>query len=287
MWPAVYTDAHRAATIDLAKRCLLPQDAAEAETIVDVLARDTMGVVTEVEGRVIGAALGSAGHKDPTAGHLDLLLVDPAYRRRGVARDLLHRLEARFREHGLKSVKVVGNAPGYAWPGVDVHYTAAVCALTACGYSHDRTAWNMTAPLPVIKPPRAPKGTDIEVRRAEKEDLPLLLPMVDGQWGPTWTAEVERAVTGSGGVYAAFRGGAPIAFAAWGACRPSWFGPMGTLPAATGLGLGGVLLRRCLDDQAALGLTSAQIGWVGPVPFYANAVDAYIDRVFFLFSKPL
>lgn len=283
----MYSGAHRAATIDLARRCLLEQDAAEAEAIVDVLTRDTIGVVSFRDGRVVGVALGSVGHKDPTAGHLDLLMVDPSYRRRGIGRDMLARLEARMRERDLKAVKVFGNAPDYAWPGVDVHYTAAICALTAAGYSHDSTAWNMTAPLPVRQPPRSPKSADVLVRRASKDDLALLLPMVDGQWGPRWAAEVQRAVTGSGAVHAAFRDGEPVAFAAWGGCRPSWFGPMGTLPAAAGLGLGSVLLRRCLDDQAELGLSNAQIGWVGPVPFYANAVDAFIDRVFFHFSKPL
>src|SRR4029453_5320123 len=130
---------------------------------------------------------------------------------------------------------------------------------------------------------------NVEVRRATQDDLESLRAMVSGEWGPAWTTEVERAVLAGekGGVHAAFRDGQPIAFAAWGGCRPGWFGPMGTLPAATGLGLGSILLRGCWEDQAALGLDSAQIGWVGPVPFYSSAVGAYIDRVFFLFSKVL
>lgn len=276
----------RDAVVDLAKRCLLPQDATEAEQIVATLTRDPIEVLSEVDGRVVGVALGSVGHKDPTAGHLNLLLVDPSHRRRGVARELLGALEHRFRERGLTQVKVAGNAPDYAWPGVDVHYTAAICALLAGGYTHDRTAWNMTAPLPAPAPPSAPID-GVDIRRATEADLDVLLPVVEDEWGPAWRTEVERSVRGAGGVHAAFRDGRPIAFAAWGACRPSWFGPMGTLPAAAGLGLGGNLLRRCLQDQAALGLSSAQIGWVGPLRFYSNSVNAYVDRVFFLFSKQL
>jgi len=285
-WRAVYTAAHRVALIDLAKRCLLPEDATEAEAIVDVLTHAPIGVVSMDGERLAGAALASIGHKDPTAAHLDLLLVDPEYRRRGIARGLLTELEQVLKVRGMTSVSVKGNAPDYAWPGVDVRYTAAICALRAAGYEHDRTAWNMTAPLPV--PEKNLKETkDVEVRRALEEDLDSLRAMVSGEWGTAWTTEVERAVMGAGGVHVAFREGQPIAFAAWGACRPSWFGPMGTLPAAAGLGLGSVLLRRCLEDQAALGMASAQIGWVGPVRFYSNAVGAYIDRVFFLFSKAL
>ncbi len=271
--------------IDLAKRCLLPQDAAEADAIVDVLTRATFGVVSEVDGKLTGVALASVGHKDATAGHLDLLLVDPAARRQGIARGLLADVERQAKKRGLTALKVAGNAPDYAWPGVDVRYTPAICALMAAGYTHDRTAWNMAAQLPV-KPVPEREVEGVEIRRVAEADMELLLPMVHEQWGQAWTVEVERAFS-KGGVHAAFRGGHPVAFAAWGGCRRAWFGPMGTLPAATGLGLGSILLRRCLADQAALGLTSVQIGWVGPVPFYANAVDAAIDRVFFLFTKHL
>ncbi len=62
---------------------------------------------------------------------------------------------------------------------------------------------------------------------------------------------------------------------------------MGTVPAAAGLGIGRVLLRRCLRDQYAAGVRRAQIGWVGPEPFYADAVGARIERVFFQFRRSL
>jgi hypothetical protein len=190
---------------------------------------------------------------------------------------------------GFTQLKVMGNAPDYAWPGVDVRYTPAVCALQKLGYTHDRTAWNMTAPLPVAVPKKdRPLPPDIVIKRAVPEDLATVLPMVQAEWGAAWVAEVERAVlAASGGVHVAIRDDEPIAFAAWGGCRPSYFGPMGTLPGAGGLGLGSILLRRCLDDQAAMGMSSAQIGWVGPVPFYSGACGAFIERVFFLFSKQL
>jgi GNAT superfamily N-acetyltransferase len=265
---------------DLAKRCLLPGDAEEAEAIVTLLSRNGSAFTRYEADTLIGAALLSVGRKHPSAGHLDLLLVDPAHRRRGVARELLAQVEQEARQRGLTSVKVIGNAPNHAWPGVDVRYTAAICALESAGYKRSSTAWNMTAPLPVAGPERTPPA-DVTIKRAGPEDMATLLEAVDAQWGSAWSAEVGRAA----GVHIALRDGAPIAFAAWGGCRPSWFGPMGTLPGATGLGLGGVLLRRCLDDQAALGLSSAQIGWVGPVPFYSNAVGAYIERVYFLFEK--
>ena len=89
------------------------------------------------------------------------------------------------------------------------------------------------------------------------------------------------------GCHLALRGGEIVGFAAYGSSRPSWFGPMGTVPAAAGLGIGRVLLRRCLRDQYAAGVRRAQIGWVGPEPFYADAVGARIERVFLQFGRSL
>jgi GNAT superfamily N-acetyltransferase len=81
--------------------------------------------------------------------------------------------------------------------------------------------------------------------------------------------------------------GSLLGFAAYGSSRPSWFGPMGTAPAARGLGIGALLLRRCLADQRAAGHDQVQIGWVGPLPFYAKAVGARVERVFLLYRKQL
>jgi hypothetical protein len=62
---------------------------------------------------------------------------------------------------------------------------------------------------------------------------------------------------------------------------------MGTAEEARGLGVGRVLLRRCLADQAETGRQEAQIGWVGPIHFYARAIGARVERVFWLFRRSL
>ena len=87
------------------------------------------------------------------------------------------------------------------------------------------------------------------------------------------------------GCHVAVRDGAYLAFACHGAIRPTWFGPMGTLPSQQRHGIGAVLLKRCLTDIAAGGHLSAQIAWTGPVRFYARAVGARIDRVFWVYDK--
>lgn len=164
----------------------------------------------------------------------------------------------------------------------------------------------------------------ITVRRAEPDDADMLVEFARVTFGAGWGGEVADSIGRAGaGCHIAVRdrpdaavpdrtatedvdpaadrgageggddGGADaqpvevLGFAAYGSSRPSWFGPMGTTPAAQGLGIGGVLLRRCLRDQRAAGYERAEIGWVGPVPFYASNSGARIERVFFLYRKQL
>ena len=317
-----FAEVHRDDVIELLRRTLLPEDVAEADEIVrrlrgpaDADAGDGLdgpgpvepgvvgpavtgtgrakpGVVEIEHGRVIGVAFASVGHADPGAGHLDLIAVDPEYQRRGIGSTLIAAVEDELAALGCTVVRVTGNAPDYVWPGIDVRYTPAVCAVVASGYHHDQTAWNMTVDL-TDPTSRALRPTDdaesrliqggIDIRSATRRDLAALLPVVDKEWGGTWVREVSAAR----GCHVALQNGEPVAFAAWGGARSSWFGPMGTLPSVEGLGVGSVLLRRCLQEQAATGIMRAQIGWVGPVPFYSGAADAFIERVFFLYRKPL
>lgn len=295
----------RPAVVELCGRALdLPEDAAEAPAIVDTLwaraatHRPVLAWGAYREGRLVGALVGSlaAGGGD-ARGHVDLVAVAPEQRRQGVGRALLAVAEARFAGLGAVEVLLAGNPPYYAWPGIDVRYTPAVCAASALGYTQDRTAWNMTADLSYDGSPAlrttAPAeerlaARGVSVRRAEPADLPALTEFARATFGGAWDAELAGSVGREGaGCHLAERDGEVLGFAAYGSSRPSWFGPMGTAPAAEGSGIGGVLLRRCLRDQRAAGVTAAQIGWVGPVPFYSGSAGARIERVFFLYRRAL
>lgn len=291
------------AVVELCRRALdLPEDAAEAPAVVDTLAaraaadRPVLRLGAVRDGALIGVLVGSLSAADSRLGHVDLLAVAPEERRRGVGRALLDVAERRLAGLGATEVLLAGNPPYYAWPGIDVRYTPAVCAALRLGYHQDRTGWNMTADLtggsPALRSTEAAErrlaGAGITVRRAEPADLPALAAFARDTFGGAWDAELAGSLGRPGaGAHLAERDGEILGFAAYGSSRPSWFGPMGTAPAAEGSGIGGVLLRRCLRDQAEAGLPAAQIGWVGPVPFYAGAAGARIERVFFLYRKPL
>ncbi|MEV6487582.1 GNAT family N-acetyltransferase [Actinoplanes sp. NPDC051633] len=288
-WISELTDDDVPAVVTLCRSALdIPEDAAEAAEIVLRLRENPgrrAGFIASTAEETIGVVMGSVSHRDPSIGHIDLVAVHSRERRRGVARALMSRIEGALAGLGAGDVVIAGNAPFYAWPGIDVRYTPAICAAMALGFEEDQPAWNMTARLDQDLAPRKIDG--VEVRAATGEDVPALTEFAIRNWGRPWAREIADSVGRErAGCHLAIRAGELLGFAAYGA-RPNWFGPMGTAPAAQGLGIGSELLRRCLADQKASGLSEVQIGWVGPMPFYSGVVGARVERVFFLYRKQI
>jgi GNAT superfamily N-acetyltransferase len=231
-----------------------------------------------------GVVFASMSSKWENIGHVDLLAVHPGARRRGLGRALVGAAEEWLRAAGADEVRLAANTPCYAWPGIDVRYTPALCLAQSLGYEHYHAAWNMTVDL------TGDLSSDADAARLSSEGVTVhaapageragVAEFVRKEWNDSWAWEAEQA----DGCHYAERDGEILGFASWGA-RPLWFGPMGTAEAARGLGVGRVLLRRCLADQAAAGLRSAQIGWVGPIHFYAKAAGARVERVFWLYRR--
>ncbi|MGI5246844.1 GNAT family N-acetyltransferase [Dactylosporangium sp. CA-139066] len=277
---------------DLLTRALdLPEDAAEAGMLAGRLAAPPAGrpVTRLTADDGTGLVFASINDADPRLGHVELLAVRPEVRRRGVGAALLRAAEERLADLGAERVRLGGNPPCYAWPGIDVRYTPAVCLARRAGYRLTDTAWNMTADLTLRSAEAARDEARLEATGVKVLPAGGDTPdWVRSIWGDGWAWEVEQSLDrGGAGCYVAVRDGEILGFAAYGANRPSWFGPMGTAPAAEGLGVGRVLLRRCLADQRAGGLTTAQIGWAGPIGFYSKAVAARLERIFWIYTKAL
>lgn len=280
-------------------------DAAEIVGFLWPIVDTEIALVRTVDDEIVGLAFGSLGPmpRDPVAarrGHINLLAVDPRHRRQGHATALIDELERRLRAIGAGDVLIGGATPRFGWPGIDVRYTAATCFAEARGYVALQPAVNMTVELDrVAADGRLATEQDekrlaehgITVRRLVEADRERIAPWL-AEWGGTWREEtlstLNRPDT-SGSYIAVLRDGAPdaeyVGFAAYGVNRRDWFGPMGTGGALRKLGIGGVLLRRCLADLRLKGFETAQIGWTGPVGFYARTVDAYVERVFRLYRK--
>ncbi len=66
-----------------------------------------------------------------------------------------------------------------------------------------------------------------------------------------------------------------------------WFGPMSTSVNARGKGVGGVLLKRCMNEMKKMGFKTSIIPWVGPISFYMHYINSPVDRVFWRYEKKL
>ncbi|MBR7834989.1 GNAT family N-acetyltransferase [Actinospica durhamensis] len=277
-------------------------DGPDAGSLVDLVwphERPELAVVAVENAVPVGFALGSVRGE---SGHINLLAVTPQARHRGHARALLRELEARLEAAGVQRIHVGGASPRFAWAGVDVRYSAAGFLLESAGYVRAYQAVNMTVDL-------ADAGTRLDTAEAEKalaaqgvtlrplreDDRAAITPWL-ASFGGTWLEEtlatLERpgarchlAVRADGGADGADPTAAYLGFACHGVNRADWFGPMGTREGERGRGIGSVLLRRCLADLREAGHESAQIAWVGPTVFYAKVVDAYVERVFWIYSK--
>lgn len=246
-------------------------------------------------GRLIGVAVGVIrtlldGERH---GWLKLLAVAGTHRGKRLGARLVRELESRFRAAGARVYTTAG-APWYFWPGVDVRYTPACCLFEREGFSVHRHNVNMAVDLAgqsfdttADEERLAREG--LTLRRADADTLPAILDMIRSEWPLGWPEEaIIAAQREPATLFHIARGREVLAFAAYDtAMFAGTFGPTGTHPVHRGRGLGGILLRRCLQDMKQRGYPRCEIAWVGPVGFYAKQVGATICRVFREYRKEL
>lgn len=292
--PATEGDAAGIRAVSAASLPLEP-DAADLAGVVAQAPGARVALVAEDAGQVTGIVHGGTGIRDatPRRGYVDLLAVTPACRGRATGSALLSAAEDQLRAAGAEEFWIGGNAPVFAWPGVDPRYTPMTCLAERAGYRFSREVVNMIVDLRAVRLDSAADESRlatacVTARRAEPGETGRLVSWLrEGPWGDsTWPLEAERVMAADPpGCHVAVRDGQYLGFACHGVNRQGWFGPTGTLPGAQGRGIGTALLRRCLADIAAARQASAQIAWVGPVRFYARAVRARIDRMFWIYKK--
>jgi GNAT superfamily N-acetyltransferase len=226
---------------------------------------------------------------------LKVFAVEKSYRRRGLATQLLDIFESRVRQAGATRIHLFFAPPCYLIPGIDPGYAEALDLMTRRGYQTERKCIvNMEVELdPVLLDTQADEARLRElgysIRRAQPADRAEAAELgyrIGGEW---WHSEVLDAYS-----YDPIRlyvasdpTGALVAFAAQDVVGPILFGPTGTDPAARRLGIGTVLLKRCLADVLAQGYPKALISGAGPISFYTRAVGARVCRVFWPFEKLL
>lgn len=244
-----------------------------------------LAVVWEEEDELRGFACG-VWRPTHQLGYLKMLCVAPAWRSQEIGTRLLQTVEAQLREWGASRLRLGESHPNYLQPGVDLRYTAALVFFEKHGYERVGETYNMRCDLARADFWRDPPA-GLEVRRAWPSDQPATMAFLQEHF-PSWQAEVSVMFTNDPiSLHLAFQGEELVGFAGTdGNNRGSgWFGPMATHPRKRGLGVGGVLLGRCLTDFQNQGLTDCVIPWVGPYQWYSRQCNAYLERTFWRYEK--
>ncbi len=227
-------------------------------------------------------------------GYVKLLAVIKQYRRQGIATELYSEVENEMKLRGVKLIRVYESYPNYFMPGVDPFYTEAVCFFERNGFEKFNDCSNLKANLVnqdfnTSKEERKLRQYGIVISRATKKDFQPMINWIRRHFA-AWESEIRAAFENKPvSLHIAKKNSRIIAFSAYETNnkRTGWFGPMGTSKAARGKGIGGILLKRCLNDMKKAGFRTSTIPWVGPIPFYMHYVNSKVERVFWRYEKKL
>ena len=251
-------------------------------------------------GKLVGVAAGVArrarkpGDQSLPIGFVKLLAVHPDLQGQGIGTALLGALEDALSAAGAGTMRVFGDSPSYLRPGVDFRLTGLICFLQRRGYL-------------VVGTPRANMAVDlartdldttrdearlategIVIRRLILSDADPFRAYLERSWSWTWTVEAIRTLQSEPvPTHVALARDEFVGFASHGTSGPGEFGPMGVKPELRRLGIGAVLLKRCLADLRDDGFATADIQWVGPFGFYARQVGAVMSQCFWQLERSL
>lgn len=224
-------------------------------------------------------------------GWIKLFFVVKKFRRQRVATFLLQRIEDLLWGEGVSEIRTMDSNPNYFQPGIDPFYTEAIAFVERNGYKKFADTANLIADLNqdlnTALEVDALAGEGIEIRRAEEKDRQQLAEFLASKF-PSWEKEVPAAFRNKPvSLHLAFYHRRLGAFSAYDVnnLNTGWFGPIGTDKVFRGKGVGGILLKRCLQDIKKQGHKHAIIPWVGPIPFYMHYVNARMHRVFWRYKK--
>jgi ribosomal protein S18 acetylase RimI-like enzyme len=219
---------------------------------------------------------------DP-AGSIPLLVVDPAYQRRGVGTRLLDAGMARLGQLGATTVAAGGGGNDYIWPGVPDNLPGAVRFFRARGWSFDHTVIDLVADLRGYEAPagvgeRAGRaGVSIEVMAGPERAEVMAF---EAATFPDWVGWFERldssvlvARDRAGAVAGTllFRGplGATIYEPLLGPDAGT-IGCVGVAAPARGAGVGSAMVARASELLRDAGTRACHIGWTRRERFYTR-----------------
>jgi ribosomal protein S18 acetylase RimI-like enzyme len=253
-----------------------------------------LALVGREKGRIVAFMPGLfKERKGIPTGWIKWFAVDQALRRQGIGSRLLEEMEQRLTERGAREIRISDCAPNYLQPGVDPRNTGAMAFLLRRGYSKTGDFFHMEAELTgkdwgTEKQEEILEKEGFLFRRLQLEDREGFLKFLEGdRLEDSYRVDAcyrQEPVS----CHLALKGDEIVAYAQYDVDRPGWFGAMRTAETyRRARGLGTILFRRCMADMHRLGYTSALIGWVAPLYFYAKVADARVCRTMWLLTKSL
>jgi mycothiol synthase len=239
--------------------------------------------VAVARGKVVGFALGVTRQVplaslglEPKNAWVTAFGVHPEYRCHGIGTALFRQLLDQFESEGRSKVGISPYVPNYFVPGVDVEaYPETVRWLEALGFESLYRAISMGADLTGFQIPssiieleerlRSEHGVTIDP--VSGGDIPDLMPFIAENFGWDWHRHAQDylleyfgAAPGHICFLVARQHGTVVGFCQQ---RHERFGPFGVTPAKRNLGIGRVLLFRCLAEMRAKHNFYAYFLWTG------------------------
>lgn len=228
--------------------------------------------VAVVDGHVVGFALGLTRQMplftqglEPDKAWVTAFGVHPDYQRQGIGRALFECLFERFQAQGRKTVDLSPYVPNYFVPGVDVAaYPGTITFLeNALGFKTLYQAISMGADLTGFQVPpeivdlqnRLEREQGVTIKPVMSADLPELMPFIVKHFGWDWyrhgqdyLLEIFGDTPNQMCFLVARQHGEIIGYCQQ---RRERFGPFGVNLERRNLGVGRVLLFRCLEAMSA------------------------------------
>jgi len=251
--------------------------------------------IAEKQGHIVGFMQGVfRAFRGKRYGYIKLMAVEKSCRKQGIAKSMYLQLENYFMANNVDVVRIYDVPLNYFMPGIDPRYTAAVCFAERMGFQRNGDTSNLDVELQnqdwsVVAKIEKLREQNIEISRATVADRAEISELLSNDW-QLWQYEVDRAFESNPpSIHIARLNGKIRAFSAHNGNNKGtgWFGPMLTHDDMRGKGIGGVLLKLCLQDMKDEGFEKSIIPWVGPIPFYAHHANAKVARIFWRYEKKL
>jgi len=236
------------------------------------------------DGRVVGFILGLTRQVplflqglEPNKAWITAFGVHPDYQRRGFGRALFEHLAATFQAEGRETIEIAPYTPNYFVPGVDVTaYPGTIRFLedvagfrtlyNAISMGADLTGFQVPADLQALARRREAED-GLTIRPVTSADLPDLMPFIVRHFGWDWYRHAQQYLLEIFGgnpnqicFLVARQHGEVVGYCQQ---RQERFGPFGVMPERRNLGIGRLLLFRCLEIMAAQHVYFAYFLWTG------------------------